>query len=124
MRTTSGSVLLVQKSFDTPDEVRRFEKGTVEVVNVGEHTVGRATFAPGWHWAEHLKGTAGTDLCQAEHLGYVIAGKMLIRMQDGSEAEFGAGDVMAVRPGHDAWVLGKEPCVVVDFAGAATYAKR
>lgn len=124
MRTTTGSVLLVQKSFDTPDEVRRFEKGTLEVVNVGEHTVARATFAPGWRWSEHVQPIAGTDLCEVEHLGYVVGGKMQVRMEDGSEAEFGPGDVMAVRPGHDAWVLGKEPCVLVDFAGASTYAKR
>lgn len=120
----TGSLLLAPKSFELPDEIRRFEKGTVEIVTVGEYSVARGTFSPGWHWGEHLKAIAQTNLCEVEHLGYVLSGKMRIRMQDGTEAEFGAGDIMAVRPGHDAWVLGKEPCVIVDFAGAATYARR
>jgi quercetin dioxygenase-like cupin family protein len=123
MRTTTGSVLLAGKSFDAPDEVRRFEKGSLEVVNVAEYAVARATFAPGWHWAEHVGPMAGTRLCQAEHLGYIVSGRMQIRMEDGSEAEFGAGEVFTIKPHHDAWVLGKEPCVVLDFVGALTYAE-
>lgn len=123
MPTTSGSLLL-QKSFDTADEVRRFEKGTVEVVNVADHSLARATFLPGWRWSEHVRPIAQTELCDVEHLGYVVSGRMAVRMNDGSEAEFQAGDVMAVKPHHDAWVLGSEPCVIVDFTGAATYAKK
>lgn len=123
MRTTTGSLLLAQKSFDQPDEVRQFEKGSIEIVKVGEHTVGRATFAPGWRWSQHVQPIAGTDLCEVDHLAYVVSGKMKVRMADGTEAEFGPTEIMAIRPGHDAWVLGKEPCVIVDFAGAATYAK-
>jgi mannose-6-phosphate isomerase-like protein (cupin superfamily) len=107
--------LLAGKSFEAPDEVRRFEKGTLEVVTVGEHTVARATLAPGWHWAEHIGPVAGTRLCDVEHLGYVVSGRMHVRMEDGSEAEFGAGEVLSIKPGHDAWVLGKEPFVFLDF---------
>lgn len=123
MQSTTGSVL-VQKSFDMPDEVRRFERGYVEVVKIGDHTVARANFEPGWRWSQHLKPVAQTELCEVEHLGYVISGKMKIRMSDGSEAEYKAGDLMAVKPGHDGWVTGTEPCVIVDWAGASTYAKR
>jgi len=124
MPTTSGSLLLIQKSFDAADEVRRFEKGTVEVVNVADHSIARATFLPGWRWSEHVRPIAQTELCEVEHLGYVASGRMTVRMNDGSEAEFKAGDVMAVKPHHDALVTGSEPCVVIDFAGAATYAKK
>lgn len=124
MATTTGSVLLVQKSFDMPDEVREFDKGSLEVVKFGEHTVARATFSPGWHWAEHVKPIAQTDLCEVEHLGYVVSGRMRVRAKDGSEADFKAGDIMALKPHHDAWVLGEDPCVLIDFAGAAAYAKR
>lgn len=124
MRTTTGSVLLVQKSFDLPDEVRKFEKGSLEVLNLGEHTVARATFSPGWRWSEDVKPIAQTALCEVEHLAYVLSGRMTVRMNDGSQAEFAAGDIMAVKPHHDAWVLGSEPCVIIDFAGAANYAKR
>lgn len=124
MATTTGSALLLQKSFEAPDEVRRFANGSLEIVNLGEHTVARATFAPGWHWSEHVGPIAQTKLCEVEHLAYVLSGRMRIRMEDGTEAEFGTGEVMAVKPRHDAWVLGKEPCVLIDFTGGPTYAKR
>ena len=123
MPTTTGSLMLGQKSFDTPDEVRNFEKGSMEIVTLGEHTVARATFEPGWRWATHVRPIAQTELCQVEHVGYVVSGHMKIRMKDGSEADYRPGDVMAVKPGHDAWVTGKAPCIVIDFAGAKTYAK-
>jgi quercetin dioxygenase-like cupin family protein len=123
MRSSTGSILLTQKSFDTPDEVRRFEKGSLEVVNIGERSVARARFEPGWHWAEHVKPLAQTQLCEVEHFGYVLTGRMRIRMNDGTEAEYKAGDIMAVKPHHDGWVVGNEPCIVIDWAGGATYAK-
>lgn len=124
MQSTTGSVLLTQKSFDMPDEVRRFERGYLEVVTVGEHTVARAHFEPGWRWSEHVKPVAQTELCLVEHFGYVVSGRMTIRTSDGTEAEFKTGDIMAIKPGHDAWVVGDTPCVLVDWAGATTYAKR
>ncbi len=123
MAVTTGSVL-VQKSFDEPDEIRRFERGTIDIVKIGERSVGRATFHPGWRWCEHVRPIAGTPLCEDEHFGYVLAGRLRIRMNDGSEAEYKAGDVMAVKPYHDAWVLGDEACVVIEWAAAATYAKK
>ena len=113
------------KSFDSPDEVRPFEgNGQAEVVNVAGNTVGRGTFEPGWRWSENIKPIAGTDSCQVSHLGYVISGRMKIFMDDGSEAECGPGDVVAIPPGHDAEVVGDEACVLIDFGQFGDYAKR
>ncbi|MEU5433602.1 cupin domain-containing protein [Streptomyces sp. NPDC020719] len=116
---------LVRKSFDSPEEVRPFEdgKGKLEVVNVDAGAVGRATFEPGWKWSEHVKPIAQTDSCMAAHAGYVISGRIKVVMTDGQEEEFGPGDYFNIAPGHDGWVLGDEPCVVVDWQGFADYAK-
>ena len=113
------------KSFDSPDEVRPFEgRGQVEVVKLAGHAVGRGTFEPGWRWSENVKPIAGTDSCQISHLGYVLSGAMRIHMDDGADRDVGAGDVVAIPPGHDAEVLGDEPCVLVDFGEISDYAKR
>ncbi len=113
------------KSFDSPDETRPFrDKGRADVVQVGGHTVGRATFEPGWRWSEHVKPIAGTDTCQVSHLGYVLSGSMRVFMDDGSEGVASAGDVCAIAPGHDAEVVGDEPCVMLDFGELSQYAKR
>lgn len=117
---------LTRKSLDTPEEVRPFDQGTgkLELVNVDGGAVGRATFEPGWQWSKHVKPIAGTDSCQAAHMGYVISGRMKIVMDDGEEGEIGPGDFMACAPGHDAWILGDEPCVIIDWQGFADYARR
>ena len=115
---------LEKKGFASPDEVRPMaDKGRVELVRIGDGVVGRATFEPGWRWSDHVKPIAGTDSCQAAHFGYVVSGRQRVRMDDGTELEFGAGDVVAIPPGHDGWVVGDEPCVVIDFAGMAHYAE-
>lgn len=115
---------LEKKSFSSPDEVRRMSgMGQVEILNVGDGVVGKATFEPGWRWSEHVKPLAGTDSCQAAHLGYVLSGRQKVIMDDGTELEFGPGDVVAIPPGHDGEVVGDEPCVVLDFAGMEHYAK-
>jgi quercetin dioxygenase-like cupin family protein len=117
---------LVRKSLDSADEVRTFDEnsGQVELVNLEGGPIGRATFQPGWKWSKHVKPIAGTDSCQVAHLGYVISGRMKIVMDSGQEAEIGPGDVMECPPGHDAWIVGDEPCVIVDWAGFDNYAKR
>jgi quercetin dioxygenase-like cupin family protein len=117
---------LAKKSLNTPEETRPFEDGTgkVELVNLDGGPVGRATFEPGWQWSKHVKPIAGTDSCQAPHLGYFISGRMAVRMDDGEEMEFGPGDVMICPPGHDAWIVGEEACVVIDWQGFGDYAKR
>jgi quercetin dioxygenase-like cupin family protein len=115
---------LERKRFDAPDDTRPFQdKGHVEVVNLGGGVVGLATFEPGWKWSDHVKPIAGTASCQAAHVGYVISGHQMIRMDDGTELAIGPGDVVSIPAGHDGWVLGDEPCVVIDFAGMANYAK-
>ncbi|MFD3336423.1 cupin domain-containing protein [Streptomyces sp. NPDC058700] len=116
---------IVRKSFDSADETRPFEdgKGRLDLITSGNGSVGRAVFEPGWQWSEHVKPIAGTDSCQAAHVGYVVSGRMKVVMDDGESTEFGAGDFMEVTPGHDAWVLGDDACVVVDWSGFGDYAK-
>jgi quercetin dioxygenase-like cupin family protein len=112
------------KNLGTPDETRPFAaKGQAQVVNVGGTTIVRGTFEPGWRWSEHVKPIVGTDSCQAAHTGYIVAGRMRIRMDDGTEAEVGPGDAGRIEPGHDAWVVGDEACVFIDFT-APDYAKQ
>src|SRR5881397_4098185 len=113
------------KNFDSPDEVRPFEgNGKAEVLRIGGQTVGRGTFEPGWRWSSNVKPIAGTDSCQVSHLAYVISGRMRVFMDDGSEGEAGPGDVVAIPPGHDAEVVGDEPCEMVDFGEFGEYAKK
>lgn len=113
---------MIKKRFETPDEVRTPPNVKVEVLNLGEATAMRGTFEPGWKWSESVKQVVGTDLCEVEHLGYVVSGQMTCKMADGSEVTFNAGDAAYIPPGHDAWVDGSEPCVFLDFQGAAKYA--
>mgnify|MGYP005852146047 CR=1 FL=1 len=93
-------------------------------VNVGGRAVGKGIFEPGWKWSENVKPIAGTDSCQVSHLGYVMSGRMRVVADDGTTAEVGAGDVVALHPGHDAEVVGDEPCVMLDFGEFGDYAKR
>jgi hypothetical protein len=115
---------LESKSFSKPDETRPFVgHGKMEVVKLGSGVVGKGTFEPGWRWSQDVKPIAGTDSCQMPHQGYVLSGRMRVRMDDGTESEVGPGDVVLVAPGHDAWTVGNEPCVMLDFAGAEHYAR-
>jgi quercetin dioxygenase-like cupin family protein len=122
---TTRRAALEVKSLNSPDETRPFAaKGRAEIVHVGGMVVGRGVFEPGWRWSEHVKPIAQTDSCQAAHAGYVLSGRMHVRMDDGTEGEVGPGDVMVAGPGHDAWVVGDEPCIFVDFgASIGEYAK-
>ena len=111
------------KGFGKPDEIREFPLGKLELVKIGGAMVARATFQPGWRWSTHMKAKAGTESCQVAHKGYFVSGRMKIVMDDGEEAEYGPGDFMEVPPGHDAWIVGDEPCVAIDGEGGATCAK-
>lgn len=113
----------VMKSFDKADEVRTFPKGRVELVKIGKSTIGRTVLEPGWRWSESVQPIAKTDSCDAPHFQYHISGVLHIRMDDGSEMECRAGDVSMLPSGHDAWVVGDETVVLVDFQGMADYAK-
>ena len=99
------------------------DKGKVEVVNLGGVQVMRATFQPGWKWSECVKPVVGTDSCEVAHLIYTVSGRMVVRMNDGAELEIRAGDVTEIPPGHDAWIVGDEPYVGIDFQGGSNYAK-
>jgi hypothetical protein len=109
------------KNMNKPDELRTLPKTKGEVVKVGGHAIMRTTFDTGWRWSECVKPTVGTPSCQVNHVIYIISGKMGVRMEDGTEKEFGPGDAGVIPPGHDAWVIGNEPCIGIDFTGGATY---
>jgi hypothetical protein len=111
------------KSLNRPEEVRTFDKGKLELVKVGGATVGRATFQPGWRWSQSVKPLVNTKSCEAPHFQYHVSGTLRIKMDDGTEVECKAGDVSLLPTGHDAWVVGNEPVVVVDFQGMVDYAK-
>jgi hypothetical protein len=111
------------KDFDRADEVRRFEKGKVELVNMADGAIGRLTLEPGWQWSKHVKPIAGTDWCYAPHFQYQVSGRIHVRMEDGTEFETGPGQVMNLPSGHDAWVIGNENVVLIDWEGARNYAK-
>ena len=113
------------RSTGSPDETRAFQAhGGVAMVSVAGRTVGRGTFEPGWRWSQDVKPIAGTDTCQTAHFGYVLSGRMHVVMDDGTEGEIGPGDVVVIPPGHDAWTVGDEACVMVDFGDVETYARR
>jgi ethanolamine utilization protein EutQ (cupin superfamily) len=112
-----------RKNFAKADEVRVFPKGKLEIVHVGGTSMGRAAFEPGWKWSECVKPIAQTDSCRAPHVGYVVSGRMVAVMDDGERFEFGPGDAMSLPPGHDAWIVGNDQCVIVDFVGYENYAK-
>lgn len=111
------------KSLNVPDEVRAFPKGRLEVVKIGGASIGRATFQPGWRWSESVKPLVNTKSCEAPHFQYHIAGVLRVKMDDGSEFDCKPGDISRLLTGHDAWVVGNEPVVVVDFQGMLDYAK-
>ena len=115
---------VVLKRFETPDEVRTFEKGKFELVHIGGMTIGRATYEPGWKWSEHVGKAIGKASCEVEHVGMVIAGRATAAMDDGRIFEMKAGDLFYIEPGHDSWVVGDEPYVSIHLMGAGDYAMK
>ena len=113
-----------KKSLNIPEETRTFDKGKLEIVKLDKGVIGRATFEPGWKWSECVKPIAKTESCQTAHFGYVVSGRMKVVMDGGDEVEYGPGDAMSIAPGHDAWIVGSEPCVCIDVTGAEHYAER
>lgn len=120
----SNTVPAELKSFGKPDEIREFPKGKVELIKIGGATIGRATFQPGWKWSTSVQPLAKTKSCEAPHFQYHVSGVLMVKMDDGSLLECKAGDVSLLPMGHDAWVVGNEPVVVVDFQGMVDYAKQ
>jgi hypothetical protein len=112
-----------QRKFSRPDETRHFERGMLELITLGGLTFGRAILQPGWRWSSSVKPIAKTESCEAPHLQYHISGRLRVAMDDGQEIEFGPGELSLIPPGHDAWVVGNEPVVVLDVSGMKQYAK-
>jgi class 3 adenylate cyclase len=114
---------LQRRRLNEPSDVRRFPHGRIDIVDMDDHVVGRLVHEPGWRWSNDVKPIAGTDFCQFHHVGYVVSGRMRAQMPDGTELEMGPEEVFEIPPGHDAWVVGDEPWVAIDFEGMRTYAK-
>jgi mannose-6-phosphate isomerase-like protein (cupin superfamily) len=110
-------------SFSKPDEVRRFPKGFVELIEIGGTLVGRATLQPGWRWSMCVKPLVNTESCRSAHFQYIISGTLGVEMDDGTRFECRAGEVSYIPAGHDAWVVGQEPVIAVDFQGMVDYAR-
>lgn len=110
------------RNLDSPDEVREFEHGVFELVRAGGVTIGRATYQPGWKWSEHVG--SGERSCQVQHVVLVVSGRAVVSMDDGTEVEVGPGDLCAIPPGHDSWVVGDEPYVSLHVIGGEEYAAR
>lgn len=113
------------RNFDSPDETRNVGKGEVQIVTMGAQAVGRSRLEPGWKWSEHVKPIAGTDTCQMEHLGYAVSGTIHVVADGGSGIDIVPGQVYVINPGHDAWVMGDEPFVGIEFQSKTveTFAK-
>ena len=112
-----------QRDFASPDEVRAFDHGWLELLRIGDSEIGRLVLQPGWRWSEHVKPIAGTELCEAPHFQYHVAGTLRIKAADGTEFDASPGQVTSLPAGHDAWVVGEEEVVVVDWWGASNYAR-
>jgi mannose-6-phosphate isomerase-like protein (cupin superfamily) len=114
-----------KKSMNSPEEVRTFDNGKLEITTFQDGTtIGRATLNPGWSWEKCIKPLAKTNSCEAPHTQYIVSGRVKIVMDDGTEEEFGPGDTAVIPPGHNAWVVGDEPVVAIDFTGFKDYAKK
>jgi hypothetical protein len=111
------------RSFDTPDERRDFPRGHADIVRVGDSEIGRLVLEPGWRWSNDVKPIAGTESCEAPHMQFHVSGRLAVRMDDGTELIAGPGDVTSLPSGHDAWVVGDEPVITIDWYGASAYAK-
>lgn len=112
-----------KRNFSKSDETRKFDKGQIDLIKLGGITFGQAILKPGWKWSESVKPIAKTASCLAPHLQYIVSGRIHLVMDDGSEMEFGPGDLGLIPPGHDAWVVGNESVVAVDIEGLVNYAK-
>ena len=115
---------LQRRRFSEPSDVRTMPRGRIDVVELDDVVVGRMTYEPGWRWSSDVRPVAGTDTCQYHHLGVTLTGRLRVAMPDGTELEIGPGEVFEIPPGHDAWVVGDEPWVSVDFEAMRTYGKQ
>ncbi len=115
---------LQRRRFSDSTDVRTIPRGRIDVVELDDAVVGRMTYEPGWRWSVDVRPIAGTDTCQYHHLGLSLSGRLRAQMADGAELEIAPGDVFEIPPGHDAWVVGDEPWVSVDFESMRTYGRQ
>lgn len=108
---------VAHKDLGSPDDTMTFDNGQVEIVKLGEVTVRRPTFQPGWRWSENVGPIANTDTCQIHHVGYIVSGRLHVATNDGAETDIGPGEAYEIQPGHDGWVAGEEPVISVEFSG-------
>lgn len=120
----SGTTRMQKKSMNSPDETRSFEKGKLLLTYLGNTSIAKMTLEPGWIWEKCIKPIAKTESCEASHTQYVESGRIRVKMNDGSEEEYGPGDVAYIPPGHNTWVVGNEPYVGIEFGSAVNYAKQ
>ena len=106
---------LTKKNFDSPDLTKSPPNVKVDIIKIGEMSIERQTYQPGWRWSKDMKPLVGTDSCQVHHFGIWISGRIRVRADDGQEVEYGPGDVSDIPPGHDGWVIGDEPAVFYAF---------
>jgi mannose-6-phosphate isomerase-like protein (cupin superfamily) len=111
------------KSHNTPDEKRRPDKTEVDIVKVGDYTIARMTFSPGWRWSDSIKPVVQTESCQNNHVGFCVSGALSVETTDGNRISISGGDSYTIPPGHDAWVEGEQPFVGIEFLSAAEFAK-
>jgi class 3 adenylate cyclase len=111
------------KRVDHPNEVRPYPLGRNEIFEMDDFVVGRMVHEPGWQWSRHVRPIAETDRCMYHHLGYCVSGRLHIQLEDGTEGEIGPQEMFELPPGHDAWVIGDEPWIAIDFRGARSYAR-
>jgi uncharacterized cupin superfamily protein len=121
--TTNIAKMAEWKNFGKASEIREFPKGRLELIKVGGATIGRGIFEPGWRWATSVQPIAKTHSCEAPHFQYHVSGILHVVMDDGTEFDLKPGDVSLLPSGHDAWTVGNEPAVVIDFQGMVDYAK-
>jgi hypothetical protein len=125
LRRESENIMakMQSKNLSKPDETKLFDKCKIELATLGGVTFGRGTLQPGWKWSTCIKPVAKTQSCQAPHLQYHVSGRLAVLMDDGTQQEFGPGDISLLPPGHDAWVVGNEPVQVIDISGMGEFAK-
>jgi class 3 adenylate cyclase len=114
---------LQRRKFSETTDVRRFPHGHIDIVQMDDHVVGRMTYEPGWRWSADIKPISGGEACQFHHLGFSVSGRLRVQLPDGTELETGPDEVFEFPPGHDAWVVGDEPWVGIDFEAMRMYAR-
>ncbi len=113
---TTETLTLTKKSFASPEAVRRSNHARVELATVEDVTLARVTLQPGWKWSEDVRPKVQMERCPMHHAQCVIRGRLQVVMDDGAQMEVGPGDFASIPPGHDAWVVGNEPFVCIDFS--------